>query len=890
MAGKGAQTPLMRQYLDIKAQHPDSILFFRMGDFYEMFFEDAKLGAQALELTLTSRDKNSPNPVPMAGVPHHAARGYIARLLEQGHRVAICDQVEDPKLARGLVKRAVTQVVTPGLVFDSDHLEAKRNNYLVALHCQREGRSRVLQHWSLAALDISTAELRLTCGCGTASLNGELSRLAPSEILFAKDTDKLLKPLRDARGGAWQELPSRHFSSEGAREELEERSIAVPLPLAPGDERWAVGAAALRYARLAQPERPLPKVRLECYTLETHLQLDDSTLSHLEIFETQLERQKSGSLWSVLDQTVTAMGGRTLRRWLTMPLRSIETIRRRQDAIACLVEERLLRAKLRQMLRSICDIERLTSRCVLALVTPRELGRLGAALEQVGEIGRELDGFCARQIDGQLADYLRWPDDRLDDVARKIRSCLVDDPPQVTKDGGLIRPGYDDELDRLNELCDGGRNQILRIEQKERQRTGIPSLRIRYNRVFGYFIEVSRAKLRDVPGDYRRKQTLANAERFVTDELGAYEIEVLQADEQRIRLEQAIFEALRQEVAAQGVRLLSMAERVAMIDVFSALAELAGQRRYVRPTVDDSRLVDITQGRHPVVEQSMDSENFVPNDIRIDDDARLLMLTGPNMSGKSTIMRQVALTVVMAQVGSFVPAQRCRLGVVDRIFTRVGAADNLARGESTFMVEMRETANILTQATSESLVVLDEIGRGTSTYDGISIAWAVAETLHDEIQARTLFATHYHELCALADLKKGIVNRTMAIEHWRGKVVFQRRFVEGACSRSFGLEVARLAGIDARVLERAQQILLSFEDGLGQPMVTQPRSDCSPQMTLFSPATSAARDHDAALALCERLRQIDVDHMTPVQALTTLAELVNAAEFSGRAPGGRGSV
>ncbi|MCC6746545.1 MAG: DNA mismatch repair protein MutS [Deltaproteobacteria bacterium] len=878
MAASAPETPLMRQYLEIKGQHPDAVVFFQLGDFYEMFFEDAVLASQALELTLTSRDKNKDDPVPMCGVPIHAAKGYARKLLDLGHKVAVCDQIEDPRLARGIVRRQVTQVMTPGLILDADHLDAKTNNYLVVLSGAAGG-------YGLAALDLSTFELRVTELEGDTALLDELGRLRPKELLYAPGLAPLVRAARSVAPGTREEETTSLFGDPATDAALLDdrcgaswhETSATGMSVGRG-----AAAAALRYAARSLPGYSLPSCRLLPYRPREHLQLDEAALRHLEIFESNLERRREGSLLSIMDLTLTAMGGRALRRELASPLLDVGAIRRRHDAVELLLERRELRQELRRRLREIYDLERLTARVVVEQATPRELGRLGLSLGQLPELGRLLREGVAQDLARELPEPLRLPEDHLEDLAGRIGSTLVDDPPIATGEGGLVRPGVNAELDALVHLCEGGKAELIAVEARERERTGIQSLKVRYNKVFGYYIEVTRANLKNVPHDYQRKQTVANAERFVTAELADYEARLLTAEERRGALERQLFEELRGAVARQERRLTAVAERVALLDVLCALAELAERRDYVRPEIDDGTLLELKDARHPVVEAALPVGEYVPNDISLDAEGeRLLIITGPNMAGKSTALRQVALAVIMGQVGSFVPCRSARLGVVDRVFTRVGAGDNLARGESTFMVEMRETAAILRHATPRSLVVLDEIGRGTSTYDGLSIAWAVAEFLHDEIRARSLFATHYHELCLLPRVKPHAVNLSVAVEQWNDRVVFLRRLVPGGASRSYGIEVARLAGLRPEVVARARQVLAALEGKVvvdDLPLQGRVAETVSDQLALFAagacPSGGPARAPASAGSEVEReLRQLDVNRLTPLEALNILADL-----------------
>ena len=896
VARSSTDTPLMRQYLDIKAKYEDAILLFRMGDFYEMFFDDAVVAARALELTLTSRDKNSADPVPLAGVPHHAINGYIRKLLDQGFKVAVCDQVEDPKLAKGLVKRAVTRVITPGVVLDTDQLEAKANNFLVVIIQAADQDEPV--GYGLAALDLSTFELRATQVETLSGLADELARLSPREVIHPPTPgfNEARKVLSNRVNATWDPMRDELRGDEQRDGELvEEKGEGRLARMGLGDAPLAVEAcaAALRYAASTQPGIALPACRVVSYRAADHLQLDESTLANLEIFETLMERKRKGSLLWVLDRTRTAMGGRQLRHLLAMPLLDVGAIRRRLDAVELLVDQASLRRDIQERLAQVHDLERLTSRVVLKAASPREVGRLAASLRQLPKLVELIRQAAQGTLDRELPGDVDPPEDLLVDVAAEIQRTLVDEPPVLTKEGKIIRRGFCAELDEYVDLAEGGKESILAIEVRERERTGIASLKVRFNRVFGYFIEVPRARLDQVPEAYQRKQTLVNAERFVTPELAQHEARVLGAEEKRITLEIRLFEQLRAQVARDAGRLRRVARWVAHLDLTCGLAEVAQEFDYVRPEVDDGPVIHIEQGRHPVVERFMESGQFVPNDLTLDPrETRLAILTGPNMAGKSTVMRQVALITVMAQLGSFVPARKARIGIVDRIFTRVGASDNLARGESTFMVEMREMSTILRHATSSSLVVVDEIGRGTSTYDGISIAWAVAEFLQDRVAAKCLFATHYHELCALSEVRPLVRNFNIAVQEWKGGVVFLRRLVPGGSSRSYGIEVARLAGLPDQVVTRARQVLAALEGGEqvdGIPARAVPEEGGSPQLSLFDrlmgsgTAPAVAQQPHPALTgqeqrALDQLRALDINRMTPLQALTTLAALAAALD------------
>ncbi len=898
----------MRQYLDVKARYPDAIVFFRLGDFYEMFYDDAVYVARALNLTLTTRDKGKEKDeaVPMCGVPHHAVRGYLAKLNELGHRVALCEQLEDPKVARGIVRRDVVRVVTPGVVLDEELLDPRAPSYVGAV--AGDGR----RGYGLAFLDVTTGHFRATEASTPEALLDELARAEPRELVVARDDGDLAALVR--RG--YPRLVQTPVSEDSGLDDVKTLGAALDDggATSAGDRAarapMAIAAAArvLRYARATQPGATLPLGRLEIFQRADYLVIDEQARSHLELTETILERKRQGSLLDVIDETRSAMGGRLLRRWLLFPLVDVARIRRRQDAVERLVASHAARDGARKLLGEIADLERLVGRAQLGVATPRDLAVLGRSLAQLPALADALRAALSSEIGAAPvspapaesevgdADLGQLGGDLGRELAERLISTLRADAPAAVKDGGFVNPGVSAELDELCAIASGGRDVVASIETRERERTGIGSLKVKYNNVFGYYIEVTRAQLAHakIPAEYQRKQTVANGERFVTPELAEYEAKILSADERRIAIETEIFEKLRAEVAAQSARLLALASRVAAADALASLAELAHRSGYCRPIVDDSGVIDIADGRHPVVERLAAAGGFVPNDVRLDTDGeQILIVTGPNMAGKSTLIRQVAQSVILAQMGGFLPARRARIGVCDRVFTRVGAGDNLARGESTFLVEMRETAHILRYATARSLVILDEIGRGTSTYDGVSIAWAVAEHLHDRVRAKTLFATHYHELCALAELHPRVRNVSVAAREWKGEVVFLRKLSPGGASRSFGIEVGKLAGLPPAVVERARAILKSLEsDAAGQrgtlPRPATPAAGEIPQLGLFgtssTPSAGTAaliavtvESHDPPLSVADEvaatLRAVDPDELSPRAALDLVAEL-----------------
>ncbi len=813
-------TPMLKQYLDLKSRYADALLLFQMGDFYETFFEDAEKAAGALNITLTSRSRANEERIPMAGFPIHAADGYITRLLEAGFKVVVCDQTEDPAQAKGLVRREVTRILTRGTVVDPGTLDARVDNYLAAVLTR--GRQ-----WGLAFLSLSTGEFRLTEGEGPEALGDELWRLKPVELLVPEDQEAALLT---AALAPFDIPPTRRplspyaFDQEGARRELA-RALGTLFLDGFGLEAHQLGVAAagaiLRYLKDSRTP-DLPHLdRLLPYSRDDFLGLDEATLRHLEIFETWRSRSRQGSLLEALDETVTPMGARRLARWLRYPLKDLAAIESRLDGVEFFKADGLLRSRWRQTLKGLGDLERLTARVALEQATPREVGAVRQALARVPRLQALLPRELPPLVAAQAGDL-----DPLPDLQELIGRALVEEPPLSLKDGGIIRDGYDPELDELLRLSREGKDWIARLEARERSRSGINSLKVRYNKVFGYYLEVSKANLHLVPADYIRKQTLVNAERFITSDLKEYESRVLGAEEARIKRETELFQELRQRLAGEAPRLKQVARALGTLDVLAALAEVAALHQYCRPHLTAEPRLHLTASRHPVLERLLPPGSFVPNDVALDQESQVLIVTGPNMSGKSTLLRQVALTVLLAQMGSFVPAREAVIGLTDRIFTRVGAVDDIGRGQSTFLVEMIETARILHQATPRSLVILDEIGRGTSTFDGLALAWAVAEHLHDlagEGEAggagvKTLFATHYQELTELSRLKPRVKNFQVLVAQDRGNIVFLHRLAPGAAPQSYGIQVAKLAGVPPEVISRAQEVLENLEAGSLDPM------------------------------------------------------------------------
>ena len=876
----GSLTPMLRQYLEVKAEHPDAILLYRMGDFYEMFFDDARQAAPILEVQLTARNRGTENEAPMCGVPHHALETYLAKLLAAGLKVAICDQVEDPAQAKGLVRREVTRIVTPGTVSDPGLLDGKEENLLAGLTWEGE------RGGAGAFLDLSTGHFFVRRWTSADEGVDDLALLRPREVLFHSDRGAEGFPA-EIREWAERECPCRTplagdrlYDPRRAEDLLLRQFGAGTLRgfgLVEGEPAVRAAAAALAYAQETQKSL-LSHVRgLAVREDRDRLVLDAATLANLEVFRPQRTDSQPGSkrrttLLSVLDRTVTPPGGRTIREWLRRPLVDPAAIAERHRAVGELAAENPRRERLREHLSHVGDPERILARAVLATLTPREAGALRDSLAEVPAIFAELAG-----ADGLLAGI--GATDPMTDLHAELARMLEPSPAPSLQDGGVIAAGVDPELDRFRSLARDSKKHILSLEAREKERTGIPSLKIRFNKVFGYYLEVTKANQTRVPADYIRRQTLVNAERYVTPEIKDLEEQILSAEQRQIELEEEHFRRLTTRIAAAAPGLTALAEALGTLDALASFAEAAARHRYVRPTMTAAggRLC-IKEGRHPVVELAS-RDAFVPNDAELDSieggRMQIVLLTGPNMGGKSTYLRQVALIVLMAQAGSFVPAEEAEISVVDRIFTRVGASDDLARGESTFMVEMIETANILRHATDRSLVILDEVGRGTATFDGLSLAWAIVEYLHEHRRPKTLFATHYHELTELSSLLSRVVNRTMAVKEWDDRIVFLRRVVPGAADKSYGLHVARLAGLPPSVIDRAGEILANLEayeyDPTGKPRLARgsgaPASEETAQpaqLTLFAPPEQV---------IANILKDLDVERLTPIAALNLLHSL-----------------
>lgn len=867
-------TPAMRQFLNIKEDHPDEILFFRMGDFYEMFFEDAKLASKLLGITLTSRSKDK--EIPMCGVPYHSAKSYIAKLIKDGYKVALCEQVEDPAEAKGLVERAVTSVITPGVALDDDFLEPGTNNFIAAVSVNKKIAG-------LSFMDVLTGEFRVIEFNNLNELNDELQKINAREVVVAEGSSFPPKnsngaaSLMDAPFKKLSYMGAYDFTSDVALTRLTKKFNVLSMDgFGCNDmtEGLKAAGALLHYVTESQKTELAHVDKLTPYDLGNYLTLDHTSRRNLEITENIRTRGKADTLLGLLDRTRSPMGLRLLFSWLTYPLTDVDEINKRLDGVGELVEDKLTRSALQEALDGVYDLERLTGRVSLGVANPRDLVSLKLSLMKVPEIRELVSKFSSSFLSG-LGAML----DEVKEATTLIDEAINDAPPISLKDGSVIKDGFRAEVDELREIGSGGKESIARLEAKERERTGISTLKVGYNRVFGYYLSVPRTKTANIPEEYIRKQTLVNAERYITPELKEFETRVLEAQDQLLELENTLFAEVREVVAGFSERIRTTASVLATLDAALSLAEVSESQDYVRPEVNESPLIEIKEGRHPVIEGSTKAtgtEGFVPNDIRIDStDDQIHIITGPNMAGKSTFMRQVALIVLMAQIGSYVPAKSASIGVVDRIFTRVGASDDLSRGQSTFMVEMNETANILNNATDKSLIILDEIGRGTSTFDGLSIAWAVAEFLHDTQgrRAKTLFATHYHELTELSLTKERVKNYNISVKDYNGRIIFLRKVVSGGASRSYGIQVAKLAGLPDDVVTRAGELLKNLESGeldeAGKPRFISKGDKTALEES--QPSLPNIFSHEGPLK--EHLKSIDLDKTAPIDALKELYKL-----------------
>jgi DNA mismatch repair protein MutS len=853
-------TPLRRQYLRVKQKYPEAIVFFRLGDFYETFDEDARIASRVLDIVLTSREMGKGQKVPLAGIPYHAVDNYLARLINQGYKVAICEQLTPP--GKGLVERDVIRVVTPGTVVEANLLDSKSNNYLVSLIAEGEKAG-------IACVDISTSEFAVTQLHGE-DIFCELERLKPRELLVPEEAQGFELP--DSLSTSLTKLDEYYFDLEVARDTLLEHfGVAMlegygcaHLPLA-----IRAAGALVYYVKKTQKEALSQLNSLRTYSTDSFMILDGQTTRNLELLSGGRWGESNNSLLTTLDVTRTAMGGRLLKAWLGQPLIDIEAIQQRQEAVAWFHSNSMIRSKVGSVLKDIADLERIINRVRNGRVLPRELITLRSGLEKVPELSDCLAEASLEWLQRELKPC--------QDAITLIATAIAEEPETLEK-GGVIKAGFSTELDDVRSKSRDARRYLTEVEQREKQRTKIKSLKVGYNRVFGYYIEVSRAHLNLVPSDYIRKQTLADAERFYTPELKEYESLILNAQEKIVDLETAIFQQVCQQLSAAADRILAIARTVAQIDILCSFAEVATDYNYIKPIMTRDNVLEIKKGRHPIVERSIGCDKFIPNDTHLDDnDKQIIILTGPNMSGKSTYLRQVALIVFMAQIGSYVPAEAATIGITDRIFTRIGAQEDLAAGQSTFMVEMTETANILHNATPRSLVILDEIGRGTSTYDGLSIAWAVTEFIHNSpaLGAKTLFATHYHELVELADTLPRVKNFNVAVVEEKGKVIFLHKIVPGGADRSYGVHVAKLAGLPRAVINRAREVLNGLEEhhGIDRPSPVRLSKRVQGKQLQLLPVESP---------LVEELRKIEVDSLSPLEAITKLYELKRIVNIDGQ--------
>jgi DNA mismatch repair protein MutS len=858
-------TPMMQQYMEIKERYKDCILFFRLGDFYEMFFSDAEIASRELEITLTGRDCGLEERAPMCGVPYHAAHNYISRLIAKGYKVAICDQMEDPATAKGIVKRDVTRVITPGTVIDPAMLEEKKNNYLMAVYCQQI-------YFGIAVVDVSTGEFyatQITWGSSMRKLIDEISRYKPSEIIVNEELTT--KPeyktyFREYLRIEPSIIDGELFTLKNSQDRLIE--VFNENPFNDLELAQCASGALISYLESTQKVDLKHIEKVKIYKIEQYMMLDSASRRSLEISETMRDSRKKGSLLWVLDKTSTSMGGRKLRQWIEQPLLDVDEINFRLDAVSEFRESFMLRSELMELLRGVYDIERLTSKLVFGTINARDLLAINSSLSKLPYI-KELIQDLKSDYNRQLYERL----DLLEDIYTLIDASINEEAPLSVKEGGIIKDGYDELVDEYRHASTEGKAWISELEAEERERTGIKSLKIRYNDNFGYYIEVTRANIGLVPDDYVRKQTLVNSERYTMEKLKSLEGKILGAESKVVQREYELFCQIRDTVSKHVKRLKATADCISALDVLCSYADVSDRNQYVRPVVYDGGIIEIKNGRHPVVERMLDDAQFVPNDTWLDDDEnRIGIITGPNMAGKSTYMRQVALITLMAQAGCFVPAEYARIGLVDRIFTRIGASDDLASGQSTFMVEMTEVANILENATHKSLLILDEIGRGTSTYDGLSIAWAVIEYINDKskLGSRTLFATHYHELTELEERLHGIKNFCVSVRKKGNDIIFLRKITRGGADKSYGVEVAGLAGIPDAVIERAKLILEELDEAdINKTSKKRRHKPVDGQLDLFASSTLSKAERE----VLDELRMVEPSLLTPLDALNKLYSL-----------------
>ena len=877
-------TPMMQQYMKLKEQHKDCILFFRLGDFYEMFFDDAIVASKELEIALTGRDCGLKERAPMCGVPYHSAQNYIAKLVEKGYKVAICEQIEDPATARGIVKRDVVRIITPGTIVDTYMLHEEKNNYILSLYKEEKG-------VGISFADISTGELKTAEFTGKEYINqvfDEIFRIDPSEIITnIPEEDQLIRNKIRISAAYISNFGDWAFQLEHAEKKIKDHFQVLTLEgLGISDKPYAICAtgALLEYLHQTQKKSLFHINKINYYTSEQYVLLDKSTRRNLELTETIRDKSKKGSLFWVLDKTNTAMGARTLRKWIESPLRDIHEIQYRLDAVEELKNNLTAREELKELLKKVYDLERLAGRISYGNANPRDLIALKVSLKTLPMIKEIVDS-----LEQSLFQKLFQNMDLLEEVVDLIEDSIIEDPPVSIKEGQIIKDSYNQELDSLREAITGGKKWIADLENHEKKATGIKSLKVGFNKQFGYYIEVTNSNLGLVPEHYIRKQTLVNSERYITPELKEVESKVLGAEDKIIDLEYKLFIEVRDRIKEFIESIQNAASSIAALDVLLSFAEVSDQFNYTKPIINDEDKIEISNGRHPVVERMMEMGMFIANDTLLDcDENRLLIITGPNMAGKSTYMRQVALIVLMAQAGCFVPADKAVVGVVDKIFTRVGASDDLAQGQSTFMVEMSELANILNNATDKSLVILDEVGRGTSTYDGLSIAWAVVEyfALQNRRGSRTLFATHYHELTELENVLKNVKNYCITVKEDEDDIIFLRKIVRGSIDKSYGIQVAKLAGVSDSIIQRAKEILVSLEEKDKKHSIKIEVSQNIPQNKKSQKDQSFVSESGRQMTLfdyqgqkiIEELKNIDILHMTPMEAMNCLYDLIKTAK------------
>ena len=872
------ETPMMQQYVSIKKEYPDSILFFRMGDFYEMFNEDAEIASRVLEITLTSRNKKKTNPIPMCGIPHHSSKSYIAKLIKSGKKVAICEQTEDPKFAKGLVKRQVVRVITPGTILDDNLLDPKQNHFLVSLHSEAK-------RWGFAALDITTGLFKVTefHGDNTESLlEDEIEKFDPKEIILSENsTNEGNKPKwLESREHCLQSCEDWTFSYKDSYRLLIEHFKTGSLEgFGCENLKLAISAAGalIRYLHKTQKSALEHINTINVFNIHNYMLMDQATVRSLELVQSS-EGERKNSLLDLLDRSQTAMGARCIREWVLKPLIDIHSISKRLGQVDTFRNDPILRQAIRDQFKSMYDLERLLGRISLSVCNARDIIALKISLSVLPHLSKLLNQGESKTLKSFTSAW-----DNLENVHKLIESKIVDDPPFNIKEGNFIKPGCDLELDRLKSITRDGKNWITQLETREKERTGIPILKVGFNKIYGYYIEITKKNLDRVPTEYIRKQSLVNAERFISPELKEYEVEITGAQEKATDLEQKIFQQLLEEVASHGSRIQKMARIIADLDAITSFAEVAHRYNYSKPEISEGTDLKIKNGRHPLIERIIPENQFIANDTQLNStDDQIMIITGPNMAGKSTYLRQVSLITLMAQIGSFVPADSAHISIVDRIFSRVGAQDHLQKGMSTFMVEMNETANILNNATEKSLIILDEIGRGTSTFDGISIAWSIVEYLHGDNTKggpKTLFATHYHELTDLALVLKGVKNFNVQVKEWNDEIIFLRKIITGGADKSYGIQVARLAGLPEKVLHRAREVLFNLEksefDEVGVPKIAR-----SEEETICPQAEQLGLFVENAHPAIKHLGTIEPDNLSPRQAMDALYELKNLIKQS----------